>query len=56
MVKILVAPAEVGVTDGGLNEQEAPVGSVAAIQDKVTDTAVPAFNVAVIVTTPELPA
>lgn len=55
-VRVPVAPARVGVTEAGLNEQEAPAGRVAATQDKVTDAAVPAFNVAVIVTAPELPA
>jgi hypothetical protein len=55
-VRVLGAPARVGVTDEGLNEHEAPAGRVAATQDKVTGMAVPALNVAVIVTVLELPA
>ena len=44
----------VGVTVAGLNEHEAPVGSVDVTQDKVTDCDVPPVNVAVTVFLPEL--
>jgi hypothetical protein len=54
-VSVLVAPTNVGVTDAGLNEQEAPAGRVAATQDKVTDWAVPATRVRVILLVLELP-
>jgi hypothetical protein len=54
IVKTLVAPAKVGVTGLTVKDpQVTPVGSPE--HDKVTDCAVPAFRVAVIVTVPELP-
>jgi hypothetical protein len=54
IVKTLVAPAKVGVTGLTVKDpQVTPAGRPE--QDKVTGCAVPAFNVAVTVTVPELP-
>ena len=36
MVRVLEAPVLVGVTVGGLNEQDAPIGRVEAMHDSVT--------------------
>ncbi len=55
MVRILVAPVDEGVTDGGLNDAQVIPEGRGVIHDSVTDWAAPAFNVAVIVTVPELP-
>ena len=55
-VRVLVAPAVVGVTEAGLNEvHETPTGRVELTQESVTDGAVPEISFAVMVTVPELP-
>jgi hypothetical protein len=54
MVRVLVAPVAVGVTDEGLKLHVAPVGQPDA--DSVTAWPVPPVSVAVIVLVPELPA
>jgi hypothetical protein len=55
--RVLVAPELVGVTDGGLKEQETPVGSDGPIvlQERLTGWAKPASRVAVIMLEPEAP-
>ena len=45
----------VGVNESGLNRQEAPAGRLDLIQDSVTGSEVPLFNVAVIVLVPDPP-
>ena len=45
----------VGVSESGLKRQEAPPGRLDLIQDSVTGSEVPLFNVAVIVLVPDPP-
>src|SRR2546426_3855233 len=45
----------VGVNESGLNRQEEPAGRLDLIQDSVTGSEVPVFNVAVIVLVPDPP-
>ena len=45
----------VGVSESGLKRQEAPAGKVELIQNSVTGSEVPLFNVAVIVLVPNPP-
>jgi len=45
----------VGVSESGLKRQEAPAGRLDLIQDSVTGSEVPLFNVAVIVLLPDPP-
>ena len=55
IVRMLVAPVEDGVTEGGLNDVQVMPEGRGVTHDSVTDWAAPAFRVAVIVTVPELP-
>jgi len=55
IVSLLLFPAKLGMILSGLNEQDAPRGKLASIQESVTLEGVPASRVAVTLVEPDPP-